>query len=90
MAQGPRHREPCGDQAFAKNVRRALSVPQGQSGREMVSNAERAQTSRERAGEMRTMARDVTSEEGRRNLLSIADSYDKLAQIIESIPSVLH
>ena len=55
-----------------------------------VRHAERAQTFRERAEELRTMARDFTPAEGRANLLSIADSYDKLAQIIESIPSVLH
>jgi len=56
----------------------------------MVSHAEMAQTFRERAQEVRIMARDVTPAEGRANLLSIADSCDKLAQIIESLPPVLH
>jgi hypothetical protein len=35
---------------------------------------------------MRMMARDVTPEEGRGNLFSIADGYDKLAQIIDDLP----
>jgi hypothetical protein len=56
----------------------------------MVSHAEKAQTFRERAEEMRTIARGVMPQEGRRNLLSIADSYDKLARIIEDIPHTLH
>ena len=56
----------------------------------MVSYTEKAQTFRERAEEVRTMAGYVTPEEGRRNLLSIADSYDKLARIIDDIPRVFH
>ena len=56
----------------------------------MVRHAERAHTLRKRAQEMRIMARDITPEEGRGNLLSIADSYDKLAQIIDDLPRVFH
>jgi len=55
----------------------------GQSGCEMPELTKQSAMYRRRAGELRTEAGAATHAETKQFLLSIADSYDKLAALIE-------
>jgi hypothetical protein len=50
----------------------------------MTSDVDRAKMYRERAKEVRAMAKHVTSGDHRKGLLSIAETYDRLAELIET------